>query len=113
MEELHKEIEVFEKRSAALEAELALADTTTAFSDKDLVKLKHEIGAALLGAGPEQVKELLSVVVREIRVQGRSSIQPFFVAPGVRTPAPQRRRGGIEPAHRGRRWGCRATPGGG
>jgi len=64
LEELHKEIEVFEKRSAALEAELA--DTTTAFSDKDLVKLKHEIGAALLGAGPEQVKELLSVVVREI-----------------------------------------------
>ena len=99
LEELHKEIEVFEKRSGVLEAELA--DTTTAFSDRDLVKLKHEIGAALLGAGPEQVKELLSVVVREIRVQCRSSIQPFFVAPGVRTPAPQRRRTGIEPAHRG------------
>ena len=99
LEELHKEIEVFEKRSGVLEAELA--DTTTAFSDRDLVKLKHEIGAALLGAGPEQVKELLSVVVREIRVQCRSSIQLFFVAPGVRTPAPQRRRTGIEPAHRG------------
>ena len=99
LEELHKGIEALEKRRAALEAELA--ETTTALSKKDLVRLKHEIGAALLGAGPEQVKELLSVVVSEIRVECRSSIQPFFVAPGVRTPAPKRRRTGIEPAHRG------------
>ena len=111
LEELHKGIEALEKRRAALEAELA--ETTTAFSKKDLVRLKHEIGAALLGAGPEQVKELLSVVVSEIRVECRSSIQPFFVAPGVRTPAPKRRRTGIEPAHRGRRWGCRAHRGAG
>lgn len=88
LQELHKEIEALEKRSAALEAELA--ETTRAFSGRDLARLKREIGAALLGADPEQVKELLAVVVNEIRVEGRSSIQPFFVATGVRTPARRR-----------------------
>ncbi|MGH2694497.1 MAG: recombinase family protein [Actinomycetota bacterium] len=92
VEELHKEIEVLESRRAALEAEVV--ETTAALSANDLARLKREIGAALLGAGPEQVKELLSVVVSEICVEGRSSIQPFFVAPGVRMPAPQRRRTG-------------------
>jgi hypothetical protein len=47
---------------------------------------------------PEQLKRLLSTVVDQILVESRTCIQPYFLAPMVRTRTGQRRRTGIEPA---------------
>jgi hypothetical protein len=49
-------------------------------------------------AAPEQLKLLLGAVVDRIMVESRACIQPYFVAPTVRTRSASRRRTGIEPA---------------
>jgi hypothetical protein len=52
---------------------------------------------AVKGGDPEQVKDLLAGLVDEIVVESRACLQPYFIAPGVRTPIASRRRTGIEP----------------
>jgi hypothetical protein len=53
---------------------------------------------AVTDGAPEQLKRLLDSVVDEIVVESRACIQPYFVAPTVRTRPGSRRRTGIEPA---------------
>jgi hypothetical protein len=96
--ELEASLQVLEARRATLEAERDLAPE--AVSDPALKDLRAKIAKAVADAAPEQVKELLAAVISEIAVESRASIQPFFIAPGVRIVLPQRRRTGIEPAGR-------------
>jgi hypothetical protein len=96
--ELEASLQVLEARRATLEAERDLAPE--AVSDPALKDLRAKIAKAVADAAPEQVKELLAAVISEIAVESRASIQPFFIAPGVRIVLPQRRWTGIEPAGR-------------
>ena len=83
-------------RVAALEAE---CETTPALpTGDDLVGVRHRIERAVADGAPEQLKRLLDAVVDQILVESRACIQPYFVAPTVRTRIAPRRRTGIEPA---------------
>jgi len=63
-----------------------------------LAGVRRRIARAVAGGAPEQLKRLLDSVVDEIVVESRACIQPYFVAPTVRTRPRSRRRTGIEPA---------------
>jgi hypothetical protein len=81
---------------AALESESDLAPSSP--SAALLSDLRARVAEAVAASAPEQIKELLAAVVSRIVVESRASIQPYFVAPAVRTLLPSRRRTGIEPA---------------
>jgi site-specific DNA recombinase len=94
--ELDREVQGLEARAAALAAE---CDTTpTMATDHLLAGVRGSIERAVGEGAPEQLKQLLDAVVDRILVESRACIQPFFVAPTVRTRTGQRRRTGIEPA---------------
>jgi hypothetical protein len=94
--ELHHEVQGLEARAAALEAE---CDTTpTMAMDHFLAGIRGSVEQAVGDGAPEQLKQLLDAVVDRILVESRASIQPYLVAPTVRTRTGSRRRTGIEPA---------------
>jgi site-specific DNA recombinase len=96
LSELDQEVQALEVRVAALEAE---CETTPALpTGDDLVGVRHRIERAVADGAPEQLKRLLDTVVDQILVESRACIQPYFVAPTVRTRIAPRRRTGIEPA---------------
>jgi hypothetical protein len=66
-------------------------------TDHLLAGVRGRIERAVAGS-PEQLKQLLDAVVDRILVESRACIQPYFVAPTVRTRPGSRRRTGIEPA---------------
>jgi hypothetical protein len=63
-----------------------------------LAGVRRRIERAVADGAPEQLKCLLDSVVEQIVVEYRACIQPYFVAPTVRTRIRPRRRTGIEPA---------------
>jgi site-specific DNA recombinase len=94
--ELDQEVRALEARMAALEAE---CETTPAMATRDvLMGVRRRVERAVADGAPEQLKRLLDTVVDQILVESRAYIQPYFVAPAVRTRIGQRRRTGIEPA---------------
>jgi hypothetical protein len=66
-----------------------------------LAGVRRRIERAVADGAPEQLKCLLDSVVEQIVVEYRACIQPYFVAPTVRTRIRPRRRTGIEPAWAG------------
>ena len=60
--------------------------------------VRRRVERAVADGAPEQLKRLLDTVVDQILVESRACIQPYFVAPTVRTRIGSRRRTGIEPA---------------
>jgi site-specific DNA recombinase len=94
--ELEHEVQALAARIAVLEAECDTAPTIT--TGEALAGVRRRIERAVADGAPEQVKRLLDSVVDEIVVESRASIQPYFVAPMVRTRTGPRRRTGIEPA---------------
>jgi site-specific DNA recombinase len=94
--ELDREVRGLEVRAAALEVE---CDTTpTIATDHLLAGIQGSIQRAVVEGAPEQLKQVLDAVVDRILVESRACIQPYFVAPAVRTRPALRRRTGIEPA---------------
>ncbi len=94
--ELDREVQGLEARAAALEVE---CDTTpTMATDHLLAGIQGRIQRAAADGAPEQLKQLLDAVVDRIVVESRACIQPYLVAPTVRTRPGSRRRTGIEPA---------------
>jgi hypothetical protein len=80
----------------SLEAE---CDTAPAMAPSQvLAGVRRRIERAVADGAPEQLKCLLDSVVEQIVVEYRACIQPYFVAPTVRTRIRPRRRTGIEPA---------------
>ncbi len=94
--EIEKELVTLEAEAGALESESDLAPSSP--SAALLSDLRARVAEAVAASAPEQIKELLAAVVSRIVVESRASIQPYFVAPAVRTLLPSRRRTGIEPA---------------
>lgn len=79
-----------EARAAALEAE---CDTTPTMATTDLLAgVRGRIQRAVAEGASEQLKQLLDAVVDRILVGSRACIQPYFVAPTVRTRTGPRRR---------------------
>jgi site-specific DNA recombinase len=94
--ELEQEVRALEARAAGLEAE---CETTPPMATGEvLVNIRRRVECAVADAAPEQLKRLLDTVVEQILVESRACIQPYFVAPTVRTRIGSRRRTGIEPA---------------
>jgi hypothetical protein len=94
--ELDQEVRALEARTVALEAE---CETNPATATGDvLVGVRRRVECAVADGAPEQLKRLLDTVVEQILVESRACIQPYFVAPTVRTRIGSRRRTGIEPA---------------
>ena len=96
LRDLEREIAGLAARKAALESLGAQAPVPPA--DGDLQQLRDRIALAAAHAAPQQLKLLLAAVVDRITVESRACIQPYFVAPTVRTRIGSRRRTGIEPA---------------
>ena len=93
---LDQEMQALAARRAALEAE---CETTPAIATGDvLMDVRRRVERAVADGAPEQLKRLLDTVVEQILVESRACIQPYFVAPTVRTRIGSRRRTGIEPA---------------
>jgi site-specific DNA recombinase len=93
---LEQEMRALEVRTTALEAE---CETPPAMATGEvLVGVRRRVECAVADGAPEQIKRLLDTVVEQILVESRACIQPYFVAPAVRTRIGQRRRTGIEPA---------------
>jgi hypothetical protein len=67
-------------------------------TDRLLAGIRGRIERVVAEGAPEQLKQLLDAVVDRILVESRACIQPYFVAPTVRTRSGPRRRTGIEPA---------------
>jgi hypothetical protein len=88
--EIEKELATLEAEAGALESESDLAPSSP--SAALLSDLRTRVGEAVAASAPEQIKELLAAVVSRIVVESRASIQPYFVAPAVRTLLPSRRR---------------------
>jgi hypothetical protein len=79
-----------EARAAALEAE---CDTTPTMATTDLLAgVRGRIQRAVAEGASEQLKQLLDAVVDRILVGSRACIQPYLVAPTVRTRTGPRRR---------------------
>ena len=94
--ELEQELRALETRAAALEAE---CETTPAIATGEvLAGVRRRVERAVADGAPEQLKRLLDTVVEQILVESWACIQPYFVAPAVRTRTGSRRRTGIEPA---------------
>jgi hypothetical protein len=55
-------------------------------------RVRGRIERAAADGAPEQLKQLLDAVVEQIQVESRACIQPYFVAPTVRTRTASRRR---------------------
>ena len=72
-----------------------MADET---GDDVKAELLRQHRTAVGEGASEQVKQLLDAVVDRILVESRARIQPYLVAPTVRTRPGSRRRTGIEPA---------------
>jgi hypothetical protein len=90
LSELDQEVQALEVRTAALEAE---CETTPALSTgDDFVAVRRRIERAVADGAPEQLKRLLDTVVDQILVESRACIQPYFLAPAVRTRIGSRRR---------------------
>jgi site-specific DNA recombinase len=96
LSELDQETRALEARTAALEAECETIPTMT--PGAVLVGVRYRVERAVADGAPEQLKRLLETVVERILVDSRACIQPYFVAPAVRTRIGSRRRTGIEPA---------------
>jgi hypothetical protein len=95
--ELDREVQGLEARAAALEVE---CDTTpTMATDHLLAGIQGRIQRAAAAGAPEQLKQLLDAVVDRIVVESRACIQPYFVAPSVRTRIGRRRRTGKHANH--------------
>ena len=94
--ELEQEVRGLEAHTAALEAECET--TPVRATGEVLVGVRRRIERAMADAAPGQLKRLLSTVVDQILVESQACIQPYFVAPAVRTRPGSRRRTGIEPA---------------
>jgi site-specific DNA recombinase len=94
--ELDQEVKALVVRAAELEA--ACETTPELVTGDDLANVRRRIERAVADGAPEQLKRLLDSVVDQILVESRACIQPYFVAPTVRTRIDQRRRTGIEPA---------------
>ena len=58
----------------------------------DLANVRRRIERAVAAGAPQQLKRLLDSVVDQILVESRACIQPYLVAPTVRTRIGQRRR---------------------
>src|SRR4029453_3279730 len=92
---LGQEVQALAARTAALEAD---CEATPAIATGDvLMDVRRRVERAVADGAPEQLKGLLDTVVQQILVESRACIQPYFVAPTVRTRIGQRRRTGIEP----------------
>jgi len=85
-----REIVSLETDKGRLEAECDRAPGLP--TDEALAELRRGILEATEGKALEKLKQLLSYVVDEIVVEGRSQITPYFFAPGARIPFPSRRR---------------------
>jgi len=96
LQALEREIAGLAARKAALEPQCE--QTPVLPADGDLREWRGRIELAVAHAAPEQLKLLLGAVVDRSFVESRACIQPYFVAPTVRTRLGQRRRTGIEPA---------------
>jgi len=59
-----------------------------------LLRVRRRVERAVADAAPQQLKRLLDTVVEQILVESRACIQPYFVAPTVRTRPGSRRRTG-------------------
>jgi hypothetical protein len=95
--ELDREVQGLEARAAALEVE---CDTTpTMARDHLLAGIQGRIQRAADDGAPEQLKQLLDAVVDRIVVESRACIQPYFVAPSVRTRIGRWRRTGKHTNH--------------
>jgi hypothetical protein len=81
-----------------VELEAACETTPAMVTGDDLAEVRRRIERAVADGAPEQLKRLLDSVVDQIVVESRACIQPYFVAPTVRTRTRSRRRTGIEPA---------------
>jgi hypothetical protein len=68
-------------------------------TDDLLAGVRGRIDRAVADGAPEQLKQLLDAVVDRILVESRACIQPYFVAPSVRTRIGQRRRTGKHANH--------------
>jgi hypothetical protein len=88
--ELDHEVEGLEVRAAALEAECDTTPTMT--TDHLLAGVRGGIERAAADGASGQLKRLLEAVVERIMVESRACIQPYFVAPMVRTRIGPRRR---------------------
>jgi hypothetical protein len=85
-----------EVRTAVLKAE---CETTPVMATGEvLVGVRRRVECAVADAAPGLLKRLLGTVVEQILVESRACIEPYFVAPAVRTRPGSRRRTGIEPA---------------
>ncbi|HKQ01013.1 MAG TPA: hypothetical protein VJ735_11840, partial [Actinomycetes bacterium] len=94
--ELDQEVQALAARTGELEA--ACETTPAMVTSDDLAEVRRRIERAVADGPPEQLKRLLDSVVDQIVVESRACIQPYFVAPTVRTRIRSRRRTGIEPA---------------
>jgi site-specific DNA recombinase len=94
--DLDREARALEARTTALVAE---CETIPAMATEDLIaRVRQRVERAVADGTPQQLKRLLGTVVEQILVDSRACIQPYFVAPTVRTRIASRRRTGIEPA---------------
>jgi hypothetical protein len=88
--QLDREVQRLEARAATLEAE---CDTTPTMATGHLLAgVRGRIERAAADGAPEQLKQLLDAVVEQIQVESCACIQPYFVAPTVRTRIASRRR---------------------
>ena len=94
--EVEQEVRALEVRTAVLKAE---CETTPVMATGEvLVGVRRRVECAVADAAPGLLKRLLGTVVEQILVESRACIEPYFVAPEVRTRPGSRRRTGIEPA---------------
>jgi site-specific DNA recombinase len=94
--EVEQEVRALEVRTAVLKAE---CETTPVMATGEvLVGVRRRVECAVADAAPGLLKRLLGTVVEQILVESRACIEPYFVAPAVRTRPGSRRRTGIEPA---------------
>ena len=93
---------VTSQRPDAMALEAACDAAPTMAPGQALAVVRRSIGRGVADSAPEQLKRLLGTVVEQILVGSRACIQPYFIAPTVRTRTGPRRRTGIEPPEQGR-----------
>ena len=81
------------------ELEAACETTPEMVTRYDLANVRRGIERAVADGAPQQLKRLLDSVVDQILVESRACIQPYFMAPMVRTRIDQRRRTGKHANH--------------
>jgi exonuclease VII small subunit len=86
------------------EADLARTLATQAHTSPDAAALAGQLDEILATEGPEQAKELLRLLIREIRVHNRRRIVPTYRVPAAVRAMPSKvGRAGLEPATLGLR----------